>query len=460
MIRTSASVVLAGLVAACAPHAMWMGTDPARYRRAELISGNGEQWVRVGPEEGPHFQAIGADGIVFSPDAKRIAYAAFREGRWVVVIDGQMSGPWDDAAEPVFSADGVRAAFLAKSHRHWRAVVDGIPGPDFPLIQPDTLHFSANGRHAGFVAVEGNCAAIVIDGVAGTCREGVVSLRVSDDGAPAAVVREGGRYRFLLGTALGPAFDGIGQWAATDDGTRSAYAARNRDRWYAVIDGKLEAPRDAVRQVRFGDGGHRVAWVEAEGQWAWVAVDGNSGPHYRSIAAPLLAAHAPDFAYAARDETAAWVVSDEKRRGPFTEVSDVALSPDGRGLAFVHRSAGKTWVFHSVKGPDGHCEEAHGADEAIPRVPCVAPVPSEHDAPVDVIVPGTLVLSDDGEHWAAVCGERNDRRLWVSIDGNVARNATADDVFGDDTSTLRPWVERVLREALGRDRSVAAKGSP
>ena len=71
-----------------------------------------------------------------------------------------------------------------------------------------------------------------------------------------------------------------------------------------------------------------------------------------------------------------------------------------------------------------------------------------HETPVDAAVEGTLVISDDGAHWAAITGESATRALWITIDGSHIRRLVASEVFGDETSRFGPWLERELHDAL------------
>lgn len=72
-----------------------------------------------GDRKGPVVKSVGATAMVdshgipvFSPDGRRLAYAArlgsHDKGPWCVVIDGVQDPPWPDASDPIFSPDGRR----------------------------------------------------------------------------------------------------------------------------------------------------------------------------------------------------------------------------------------------------------------------------------------------------------------------------------------------------------------
>jgi hypothetical protein len=336
-----------------------------------------------------------------------------------MVVDGQSHGPWDQVAEPMFSRDGRRFAFLAQDHGQWRAVVDGVAGPLHPIIQGSSLRFSLNGDHVGYVAeLAQGCVAVVTDQTVGACHDGVTSMRITANGAPVAAIQEGNRFRFLFGSSLGPPVDAIGHYAISEDGKRAAYAAREGGVWRAVIDGVPGLQAEAIRDFQFGNEGARLAFSAADPARARVVVDGAEGPPFLLVGRPVLAAHGTRVVYQAEDAQGAWVVVDGQRQGPFAAVLDLVLSADGSHLVFVARKNGQVTVNHD------------GAEKAFAAV-------VEH----------TLVLSDDGEHWAVIAGDPAIQRLWISIDGQRELPASSEDVFGD-SRTLRPWLDRLLATAV------------
>lgn len=102
-------------------------------------------------------------------DGSRVAIAAKRT-HWVMLVDGKEFGPYEAAISPVFSPDGKRLAYYAKRNGMWRAVVDGQEGPEFPGPPNElalTLAFSPDSRRVAYVAFTRiNRGRLIIDGQA------------------------------------------------------------------------------------------------------------------------------------------------------------------------------------------------------------------------------------------------------------------------------------------------------
>ena len=413
-----AAGVLLLLGACCAPRVIWSGHDPRRELKATVLAAQGEQWLRTSSKDGPRFEVVATQGIVFSPEGAMLAYPGVHDEQWWMIVGEDRLGPWDAVAEPRFSRDGRRFAFVAQTPAGWHAVVDDRLGPPFEAIQSRSLQFSEDGVHVGYVAAGGACAFIVVDQTVGPCRERVRALRVSNRGTAAAVIREGPHERLVAGEQVGQPFDAIGEWVVTDDGRRHAYAARIGDRWVAVVDGVASADCARVQQLRFGDRGRRVAWVCRDRGASTVVIDGVPGKPFPVVSALVLAARAPDYAYLAHDERGAWVVAGGSMQGPFSEIDHLLVSPGGDGLAFLARVGGQTRVVH-------------GSEEVA----------------LSAAVEASLVLSEDGRHWAIIDGDPARQLLWLTIDGVRVRPVAPDEVFGETEEQLAAWLDRELREA-------------
>lgn len=131
---------------------------------AEIVQRGDKKMVRLDGNLGPEYEDI--DSLVFMVDSHHLAYEAKRDGKWLVVLDGK---EWPLDADVVHdsiqvSPDYRRLAFLGHHEGKWQAMLDGDPGPPFDFIWAETLTFSDNSKHVGYLALEGDRLAVVVDG--------------------------------------------------------------------------------------------------------------------------------------------------------------------------------------------------------------------------------------------------------------------------------------------------------
>ena len=95
--------------------------------------------------EGKEYDGIMEGNPVFSPDSKRVAYAANRGGKWLVVVDGMAGKEYDGilAGTPVFSPDGKRVAYAAERGSNWLVVLDGAEGKKYDDLRNSSLAFDS-----------------------------------------------------------------------------------------------------------------------------------------------------------------------------------------------------------------------------------------------------------------------------------------------------------------------------
>lgn len=103
--------------------------------------------------------------------------------------------------------------------------------------------------------------------------------------------------------------------------------------------------------------------------------------------------------------------------GPFAEVDHLLVSPRGGGVVFLARLRGQTRVVH-------------GGEETL----------------LSAAVEKSLVLSEDGRHWAIIDGDPARQALWLTIDGMRLRRVAPDEVFGETEDQFAAWLDRELRE--------------
>jgi len=117
---------------------------------AQLESG---KWaIVVNGKAGAAFDYIGSfTGVNWSPDSKRLAYAALVGQQWGAVVD-DAGFPYDGIASMVFSPDSRRAAFHAQTDGKWVLVVHAPDGTYSSRLKSDsvlneTLAFTPDGKY-------------------------------------------------------------------------------------------------------------------------------------------------------------------------------------------------------------------------------------------------------------------------------------------------------------------------
>lgn len=96
------------------------------------------------------FDNIYEDSLVFSPDSKRLAYAAHQgvPGRSYVVVDGVAGRGYEEVGSVRFSPNSQHLAYIARKDREFKAaVLDGKEAEPYPYVtciafSPDGLRFA------------------------------------------------------------------------------------------------------------------------------------------------------------------------------------------------------------------------------------------------------------------------------------------------------------------------------
>lgn len=259
----------------------------------------------------------------FSPDSRRLVYAAAGKGGFALAGEGVTSGnAYWLIGPPVFSPDSSRLAFIAfPSKGHGVAVIDGIESPEF-MDTWGNLEFSADSRHVAYLSIR------KVGGF--LSRSTTVNLVL--DGVPGATWDEVGSP---------PHFSA--------DGAHVAFSARRGKKWFAVLD---DAPGPAYEQVgppRFSATGRR-GYLTFEGGAAGspgyrVVVDGIAPPVVEETTGVT---PTESFVFSPDGEHVATVGRIGTRWRP---IVDEAVGPGGVGVGAVRFDGDRVWFL--VGGPDG-----------------------------------------------------------------------------------------------------------
>lgn len=247
---------------------------------------------------GPRYDQKGSP-IVFSPDSKRVAYAAAPTGdnKTHVYLDGvagpalnQLGNLEDIARDPLaprlwpirFSPDSSRVAYAGWIAGKQVLLVDGVPWPAYGSVDGGSLQFSPDSKHVAYRAsLQGKLCAVV-DGVAGPpfdcmsmCRCPVFS-RDSKHVAYKAAAVKGGSWCAVVDGVAGPPFPNIfGEVEFGADGKMAYAGGQVPDGMYLVVDGVAGDKLYSVGPIAFSPDGKRLAYPAAlYGDGRGLMVDG------------------------------------------------------------------------------------------------------------------------------------------------------------------------------------------
>lgn len=149
-----------------------------------MASRGPKQVVVVGARLGKEYDGIRQGSLVFSPDNRRVAYAATKAQSEVVVVDYEEGPQYSEIiVPPVFSPDGKHVGYAAKRGETCMVVLNGEEGPRYDGIGEYSLVFSPNSKRVAYGAAKGSKWVAIVDGTEGTHYEGIAkgSLAFSPD---------------------------------------------------------------------------------------------------------------------------------------------------------------------------------------------------------------------------------------------------------------------------------------
>jgi Tol biopolymer transport system component len=94
---------------------------------------------------------------VFSPDSKRLAYAALKGTNWMLVVDDKVfddRNTFEYSHIPIFSPDSQHLAYASLIGTNWFAIVDGIVEKKSKTIWPDPV-FSPDSKRLIYLKQQG-----------------------------------------------------------------------------------------------------------------------------------------------------------------------------------------------------------------------------------------------------------------------------------------------------------------
>jgi Tol biopolymer transport system component len=181
---------------------------------------------------------------IFSPDSKSFVSAYMDKDRWRVLINGEKSAAFDKIYKFYFSPDSKRTAFFAQKGDEWFCIVDGVKGPGFAKMV-ETFKFSPDSSRYVYAAVDEDFSKIIVDGKPGQSYISVGEPYFSPDSRHAVYramrPNEQQWITVLDGKESEKKYNGIGKYLFSDDSRHLAVPAIvTMDRSLMIVDGVEE----------------------------------------------------------------------------------------------------------------------------------------------------------------------------------------------------------------------------
>lgn len=273
-------------------------------------------------KEHPHiFEEIGRPGIVWSPDGRRVAFAANTGSGYSVFLDGEMGPVFDSVFEFTFSPDGRRWAYMAKKGEQWFVVIQGQKTRAYDWLGRDGPKFSPDSRHIAYIARDGNDWIVVEDGREVARHPVAKELTYSPDGRLGYYAQnKNGQWLVSLGGKIVGNHESLGQTGIvfSPTGEHYAYAASDGTDWFVVHDGRQGPgfPKLGGQTLTFNSSGNQLAYVVIEDAHMFVVLNGQEGPRFDQIVGELTFSRSGrELAYSVIDKRQ-WAVVVNDKRGP------------------------------------------------------------------------------------------------------------------------------------------------
>ncbi len=169
-----------------------------------------------------------------------------------------------------------------------------------------------------------------------------------------ALVRGDKDWMVSIGGKDGRTYRAIDWLTFDQQGSRIAYAARERSRWKVVVGTREHGDHEQVDHFVFGAGG-RFAYAARSGMhWRVVTQAGEQDETWEQIGWPIFSPDGRRLAYPARRGTDWVVVADGKPGAGFDLVDRPVFSPDGSELAYTAQQGGRAYVVRAGRKSSGY----------------------------------------------------------------------------------------------------------
>lgn len=242
--------------------------SPDSRRVAYAAVQENKQMFVIDGEAGNAYDAVG--GFAFSVNSKHFAYAATAEGKGFVVIEGAEEKKYDATGVPRFSDDAQHLVYLARLGEKSLVVMDGTDGAQYEDIHPDSLVISGDSARIAYAAKrDGKWMCVVESTKIKPMEQPPDEEPVEPQPRPAGA--EGKQYDDIKGASI----------TFSPDSKHLAYAASSGGKWMRVFDGNEGTAFDDIYpSFAFSAEGERVVFFAQTGDKWGIATDGKAEGAY------------------------------------------------------------------------------------------------------------------------------------------------------------------------------------
>ncbi len=332
----------------------------------------------------------GRRSLEFGPNGIHASFCVTRNGKTIQYVDGREGPACDGITNFIYSGDGNRFAYAAEKNGQLEVVVDGVEGPEGDGMVENSLAFSADGKHASYVALDAKATKWVLR-EDGKVKKEFPILGETSLGQMIAD-RQAGRTQFNLGNSVNylewsrpysvamhvsetspapkdwetlmaegmrpknqPLRDDWMDVFYNPAAQRLVYLTSTGGREYAVVDGKADPEYDAIDPTfHFSPDGKHLAYVATKAGKLVVVADGREIPD--DDINPDTVSFLPQtgaLIYAVQSATGSKVIWDGKAGPAFDALGySLIISPDGKHFAYTGVRGGQwTVVVDGQPGP-------------------------------------------------------------------------------------------------------------
>lgn len=453
------ALVTCASLAACAPALVWTGRGPDRRAHVVVTEQEGGLRLERAGASPQRYDAIAFDRLVWTP--RGVLVPAQRDGAWWIVDGAGEQGPFDEVGEVVRA--GPHAAFVARTREGWRVSVDGRPGAAFDDVAQG-ISLDGESGSVAYVVTRADGQYAVHDDAIGPACETVEMATLGAKGRMLVYVDRGERDRILVDHADAGVFDRVLELVVAPDEAHWAALVAAGEQTVLVHDGTPLASSEFLTHLRISDDGAHVACLApaADGASIDVIRDGAHVAHHRRIDGEGMrfAQAEAVLVFLFEDSQGMRVAHGHDESERYEAIEPLVFAPhrwgfvgrrlersevvvDGRAIATEEWAGTLALAAHG----DGYAYVARVGDERFV-------VTSRGRWPVPRLFVDSLVLDDEGRHWAALVPEPSSRSLEVWVDG-VRHGALDDRELGGAISiqterTLREVVREIVRGELDR----------